>query len=583
MIGIDFDNTIVCYDALFHRVARERGLIPADLPVNKSDVRNHLRRAGQEDIWTEMQGYVYGARMAEAEPYPGALDFFHNCRQAGIPVCIISHKTRHPFLGERHDLHLAARQWLEQQGFFDPRKIGLDRGQVFLELTKQAKIERIAQNGCAQFIDDLPELLAEPSFPNIERILFDPNNLYSAETKFFRALSWREIWQKLACPAKPSGSATSCLKASGGASSREPLTSQRTTHLQESGDSLEASPKQEIKSVAVSHGEFLARHGFGNAAITPLAGGGNNRVYRVQEAARDAVLKQYFQHPTDPRDRFGAESAFYHYVWSHGIRRTPEPLAWDSERRLGLFSFVGGKKLAPGEVGPEAVNQALEFILELNQSRKQAAQEIAQAASEACFSGAAHLERIDQRVARLDRIEPATPLDHEAIEFVQTRLQPAWQTARAHICQNYGDLAKPLEPPQSILSPSDFGFHNALPDSAGRLHFIDFEYAGWDDPAKLICDFFCQPQVPVPREFWNSFVSRLIAGLNLEPALAQRARLLWPAFQIKWCCIMLNEFALGDKARRDFAKGAATAEERKAAQLFKARQALQVAVEIPSH
>ena len=25
--------------------------------------------------------------------------------------------------------------------------------------------------------------------------------------------------------------------------------------------------------------------------------------------------------------------------------------------------------------------------------------------------------------------------------------------------------------------------------------FIDFEYAGWDDPSKLICDFFCQPAV----------------------------------------------------------------------------------------
>jgi len=30
MIGVDFDNTIVCYDALFHRVARERGLAPAE-------------------------------------------------------------------------------------------------------------------------------------------------------------------------------------------------------------------------------------------------------------------------------------------------------------------------------------------------------------------------------------------------------------------------------------------------------------------------------------------------------------------------------------------------------------------------
>ena len=208
MIGVDFDNTMVCYDALFHRMARERGLVPADLPVNKSDVRNHLRRIGREDEWTEMQGYVYGARMAEATPYPGVLEFFVACRRAGIPTCIISHKTRHPFLGERYDLHLAALQWLEQQGFFDPAIIGLSRSQVFLELTKQAKIERVALCGCTTFIDDLPEILGEPAFPKIERILFDPNGLYPSEKRFFRARSWTEIGERIGgAPASPPASA----------------------------------------------------------------------------------------------------------------------------------------------------------------------------------------------------------------------------------------------------------------------------------------------------------------------------------------------------------------------------------------
>jgi hypothetical protein len=84
----------------------------------------------------------------------------------------------------------------------------------------------------------------------------------------------------------------------------------------------------------------------------------------------------------------------------------------------------------------------------------------------------------------------------------------------------------------------------------------------------------------VPPEFWEPFVGGLIDGLKLDGGLARRARLLLPAFQIKWCCIMLNEFGPGDQARRDFAKGAASAEERKAAQLQKARQALQTALAI---
>src|SRR2546421_8484108 len=129
-IGVDFDNTIVCYDALFHRVCREKDLIPAEVPVSKSEVRNHLRRIGKEEAWTEMQGYVYGARMSEAEPYPGVLDFFRALRLAQIPVCIISHKTRNPYLCEKYDLHAAALAWLELQGFFDSDHLALPRENV---------------------------------------------------------------------------------------------------------------------------------------------------------------------------------------------------------------------------------------------------------------------------------------------------------------------------------------------------------------------------------------------------------------------------------------------------------------------
>lgn len=196
-IGIDFDNTIVCYDGLFHRVCLEKGLITPDVPVNKSDVRNYLRRIGKEKVWTEMQGYVYGARMSEAAPYPGVLEFLAACRRAAVMVSIISHKTRHPFLGPEYDLHESAQNWLEQQGFFDEGRIGLPRKNVFFELTREAKLERIRASGVSHFIDDLPEFLAAPGFPSqARRVLFDPNDLYAEEKEFTRATSWLEM-QKL--------------------------------------------------------------------------------------------------------------------------------------------------------------------------------------------------------------------------------------------------------------------------------------------------------------------------------------------------------------------------------------------------
>src|SRR5581483_8682124 len=74
---------------------------------------------------------------------------------------------------------------------------------------------------------------------------------------------------------------------------------------------------------------FLREHGFpGAPEITAVRGGANNRVYRVESSHRVAAVKQYFQTAADSRDRFGAERAFYQFAWGHGIRRTPEPLAW---------------------------------------------------------------------------------------------------------------------------------------------------------------------------------------------------------------------------------------------------------------
>ena len=193
LVGVDFDNTIVCYDRLFHRLALEQGLIPADLPAAKGPVRDHLRRTGREDAWTEMQGLVYGAHIAEAAPFPGVYDFFRRCRKRGVDVCVISHKTRQPFAGPRYDLHRAAHEWLEWQGFYREAETGLTPERVYFEVLLEGKLKRIGQVGCDYFIDDLPELLEEPGFPaGVERILFDPGGNWPG-SGFRRAATWEEV------------------------------------------------------------------------------------------------------------------------------------------------------------------------------------------------------------------------------------------------------------------------------------------------------------------------------------------------------------------------------------------------------
>lgn len=194
VIGVDFDNTIVCYDGLFHRVALESGLIPATLPLSKDAVRDYLRSSDKEDLWTELQGHVYGKHILEAEPFSGVEEFFLTARRRDVPICVISHKTRHPFAGPPCDLHEATYAWLRARGFVGSSAIGLSQGEVFLEISKENKLDRIRNSGCTHFIDDLPEFLLHHDFPgNVERLLFDPHGRLSSSRHLKGFRSWRAI------------------------------------------------------------------------------------------------------------------------------------------------------------------------------------------------------------------------------------------------------------------------------------------------------------------------------------------------------------------------------------------------------
>jgi len=208
-IGLDFDNTIIGYDRAFHVLAVGRGLISGSIAPTKLAVRDHLRSVGREDDWTELQGYVYGPGIVEAEPFAGVLEFLLRCRRAGLECVIVSHKTRHPYRGPAYDLRGAAMGWLEARGFIGP-DTGLGHEAVFFEDAKEAKVARIAALGCDAFVDDLPEFLALPGFPrNMARILFDPNraHLERAELqreyggrRMSRAASFEEVWSLVAEP-----------------------------------------------------------------------------------------------------------------------------------------------------------------------------------------------------------------------------------------------------------------------------------------------------------------------------------------------------------------------------------------------
>jgi len=193
LIGLDFDNTIVDYNNLFYQVALELNLIPKEIEATKLSVRDYLRKIGNEAAWTEMQGYVYGAKISNAKIYDGLINFMVDMSNLGIRFAIVSHKSKNPIVGYPYDLHKAAIQWIQENLRNSSRQLVEDKN-IYFEPTKEKKIQRIDEIGCNFFIDDLPEILESNLFPKkTGRILFNPDKSNRSSVFYTSFVTWSDI------------------------------------------------------------------------------------------------------------------------------------------------------------------------------------------------------------------------------------------------------------------------------------------------------------------------------------------------------------------------------------------------------
>lgn len=299
--------------------------------------------------------------------------------------------------------------------------------------------------------------------------------------------------------------------------------------------------------------------------MTRLPGGRNSRVYLLDAAdGRKYVAKHYPPRDGERADGLSVEFRSLRFLWDHDERAIPEPVAIDQDHRLALYTWVDGHAADPSQTGQAEIDQAVDFLLRLKQlSKRPEALELPDAA-EARFSVTGIIENIESRLERLKSLGQPTP-NHQALAgFLSDTFEPALRKmvdgGRA-LAGGLGILFdSELAREERTLSPSDFGFHNAVLQSDGRIAFLDFEYFGWDDPAKMISDFLLHPAMDLAPEnrdrFFSKVTSGITRGLGDQKALVDRIRVVAPLFALKWCLILLNEFIPKDAGRRAFASNA---------------------------
>ncbi len=298
---------------------------------------------------------------------------------------------------------------------------------------------------------------------------------------------------------------------------------------------MAASPKSEPELAA----EAAARLTPGAVvAVVRRDGGGNNRLYRVETADGQLFALKWYSRPQgDRRDRLGVEWTALSFLTRHGVTDVPRPVAADSASGFALYEWIDGTAVTGATVTD--IDAALAFAERLHTLRHAADAEALPAASEACLSPAELLGQIARRADRLAEVPPDEP---DLAAFLDAEFAPARRSAEQAARLVFGGkLDQPLADAARSLSPSDFGFHNALRRPDGRLAFIDFEYFGWDDPVKLVADFMQHPGMALPPQLSRYFAEQA-RGIYGEAEFARRLDAAYPLFGLRWCLILLNEF-----------------------------------------
>ena len=246
-----------------------------------------------------------------------------------------------------------------------------------------------------------------------------------------------------------------------------------------------------------------------------IGGGRNSRVYRVRCGATEYVAKFYFRTTADGRDRAQIEHSAFDFLWQRGMRCIPQPHVADYARQVALYGFVDGGAVDAAAVSVGDVDQLVAFVRALKTIATDPASRALGPAAEAFFTVGGVIGNVTERLRRLEAVDAQGPSYDALRHFLHDEFVPSlgalseWARAR-------GDADAELPWPQRTLSPSDLGFHNALREADGRLVFLDFEYFGWDDPAKTLSDALLHPRMrlapPLRSHLAREFASVFDAG-----------------------------------------------------------------------
>lgn len=270
--------------------------------------------------------------------------------------------------------------------------------------------------------------------------------------------------------------------------------------------------------------------------------GRNNKIILAKAVGQKYIIKYYSKRniQTYLREKF-----FLTFFEKEKIKNVPKYL-FSLNKNISVISFVKGKKIF--KINNSKILHACKFVSKLNEIDQKSLINIPKA-SDSCFSYMDHINLVEKKINRLKPIIYQKYKNKKIYYYLNNKIIPRFNFEKKFLIQNYSKLfKKKIGQNETIISPSDFGFHNML--IGKKCSFLDFEYAGIDDAAKLICDFICQPDLQLNKKQINFFIQNFKINKKNSYQIKERASILLDMHRIKWCCVMLNDYLPGYKKNR---------------------------------
>jgi hypothetical protein len=286
-----------------------------------------------------------------------------------------------------------------------------------------------------------------------------------------------------------------------------------------------------------------------------IAGGTQNRLFRLDLLGGGALLAKFYHQ--DRWNRLEREYSTLSLLGRHGLAGVPRVYLRSDDFGYGVYSFAAGRPRSAVEFGAADLEAVASFAANLHGVVPSTDGEDIAPAADASFSIEQQLAVVDGRLQAFEKFA-GSPEAFDEVRSLDRELdlRAAITELSQRATSGTSEAERQAVLPRSAwrINTADFGPQNMLLTADGQFTVVDFEAAGWDDPARLVMGFVAhatsEDLTSSQVELFLGSYARALELQDREVARFERVGLL---YDLEWIAIYSSALTSEAVAAKQFA------------------------------